>query len=146
FNGEIYNFQELRQELEHEGYQFVSGTDTEVILALYDRYKEKCLGHLRGMFALAIYDEQTKTLFCARDRLGKKPFKFYIDHNVFMFASELKAILTQPEYHRELDHMALHHYLTFQYVPAPQTGFTHIHKLEAGHYLLLDCQSGKITK
>jgi len=146
FNGEIYNFQEKRAELEQEGYSFVSHSDTEVILALYDKYKEKCLDHLRGMFAFAIYDEQKQTLFCARDRVGKKPFKYYLDNNVFMFASELKAILTQPEYTREPDYLAIHHYLTLQYVPAPLTGFKGIKKLEAAHFMTLDLRTRRLVK
>ena len=146
FNGEIYNFQEKREMLEKDGYTFTSHSDTEVILALYDKYGEKCLDHLRGMFAFAIYDEQKNTLFAARDRVGKKPFKYYSDNNVFMFASELKAILTQPEYEREPDYTAIHHYLTLQYVPAPLTGFQGIAKLEPGHSLHIDLKTRKIEK
>ena len=144
FNGEIYNFQEKRDLLEKEGYTFASHSDTEVILALYDKYGEQCLDHLRGMFAFAIYDEQKQTLFCARDRVGKKPFKYYLDGNVFMFASELKAILTQPEYHKEPDYEAIHHYLTLQYVPAPLTGFKGIKKLAPAHSLTLDLKTKKM--
>ena len=146
FNGEIYNFQEKRAELEKCGYRFASHSDTEVILPLYDKYREKCLDHLRGMFALAIYDEREQTLFCARDRVGKKPFKYYLDDQVFLFASELKAILTQPEYVREPDYAAIHHYLTLQYVPSPLTGFKGIRKLEPAHYLLLDLKTRKLVK
>ncbi len=146
FNGEIYNFQEKRAMLEQEGYTFSSHSDTEVILALYDKYREKCLDHLRGMFAFALYDEQEQTLFCARDRVGKKPFKYYSDKNVFLFGSELKAILTQPEYSREPDYVAIHHYLTLQYVPAPLTGFAGIKKLEPAHFLLVDLKKKSIRK
>jgi len=145
FNGEIYNFQEKRAMLEKEGYTFTSHSDTEVILALYDKYGKECLSHLRGMFAFAIYDEQEKTLFCARDRVGKKPFKYYSDDNVFLFASELKAILTQPEYHKEPDYVAIHHYLTLQYVPAPLTGFKDIKKLPPAHFLTLDLKTKKLA-
>jgi asparagine synthase (glutamine-hydrolysing) len=146
FNGEIYNFQEKREMLEKDGYTFASHSDTEVILALYDKYGKDCLQHLRGMFAFAIYDKREQTLFCARDRVGKKPFKYYVDDNVFLFASELKAILTQSEYHREPDSLALHHYLTLRYVPAPLTGFVGIKKLEPAHFLLVDLKTGKIEK
>lgn len=146
FNGEIYNFQEKRTMLEEEGYTFASHSDTEVILALYDKYGEKCLDHLRGMFAFVIYDEQKQTLFCARDRVGKKPFKYYIDDNVILFASELKSILTQPEYHREPDYVAIHHYLTLQYVPAPLTGFVGIKKLEPAHFLTIDLKTKTVKK
>jgi len=146
YNGEIYNFLDERRSLEKEGYKFSSRTDTEVILALYDKYGTDCLKHLRGMFAFAIYDQRTNQLFCARDRLGKKPFKYFYDGRVFIFASELKAILTQGEYHREPDYLAIHHYLTLQYTPAPATGFLGIKKLEPAHFLLLDISSGRLTK
>lgn len=141
FNGEIYNFQEKRTMLEKEGYTFTSHSDTEVILALYDKYGQGCLEHLRGMFAFAIYDERGQTLFCARDRVGKKPFKYYLDEEVFIFASELKAILTQPEYHKEPDYEAIHHYLTLQYVPSPLTGFKDINKLPPAHSLFLNIRT-----
>lgn len=146
FNGEIYNFQEERALLEQDGYVFRSHSDTEVILALYDKHQEKCLEHLRGMFAFAIYDEREKTLFCARDRVGKKPFKYYFDGATFIFASELKAILTQSEYTREIDYTAIHHYLTLQYVPASLTGFKGISKLEPGHFLKLDLKTKELHK
>lgn len=146
FNGEIYNFQEERALLEKDGYSFKSHSDTEVILALYDKYHEKCLDHLRGMFAFALYDEKEQVLFMARDRVGKKPFKYFFDGDTFMFASELKAILTQPEYVRKPDYLAIHHYLTLQYVPAPMTGFVGISKLEPGHYLRLDLRTKKLKK
>jgi len=146
FNGEIYDFQEKREMLEKEGYAFVSHSDTEVILALYDKYGKGCLQHLRGMFAFAIYDEREKTLFCARDRVGKKPFKYYADDKVFLFASELKAILTQPEYHREPDYLAIHHYLTLRYIPGPLTGFSGIKKLKPAHFLFIDLKTGVIEK
>lgn len=145
FNGEIYNYREQRDRLEGLGYSFRSHTDTEVILALYAEHGSNCLQYLRGMFAFALYDEHTNTLFCARDRVGKKPFKYYLDGRVFLFGSELKAILTQPEYVRAPDYEAIHHYLTYQYVPAPRTGFVGIQKLLPGHSLTLDCGSGRCT-
>ncbi len=148
FNGEIYNFQEERAILKKNGYTFKSKTDTEVILALYDQYGLDFLKHLRGMFAFALYDHQKSHLICARDRLGKKPFKYYLDFekNIFMFASELKSILTQPEYKKEIDYDAIHHYLTLQYCPAPLTGFKNIKKLEPAHYLIVDYATGTIKK
>jgi len=146
FNGEIYNFQEKKIELEKDGYIFKSKSDTEVILALYDKFGKKCLEHLRGMFAFTIYDEQEKTVFCARDRVGKKPFKYYLDENVFIFGSELKAILTQKEYKKEPDYIAIHHYLTLQYCPAPLTGFKDLKKLEPAHYLFVDLKTKKVEK
>lgn len=146
FNGEIYNFQEKRDLLEKEGYTFKSKTDTEVILALYDKYGKKCLEHLRGMFSFAIFDEKEETIFCARDRVGKKPFKYYLDDSVFIFSSELKAILTQKEYEKQPDYIAIHHYLTLQYCPAPLTGFKDIKKLEPAHYLFIDIKNKKVEK
>jgi asparagine synthase (glutamine-hydrolysing) len=146
FNGEIYNFQEKRDLLIAKGYSFASQSDTEVILALYAEYGKRCVDHLRGMFAFAIYDEQEQNLFCARDRVGKKPFKYYLDDQVFLFGSELKAILTQPEYAREPDYEAIHHYLTLQYVPAPLTGFKGIRKLRPAHTLTLDLKTKEITE
>ncbi|MBI4036891.1 asparagine synthetase B, partial [Candidatus Daviesbacteria bacterium] len=112
FNGEIYNFQQEREKLKKLGYRFKSDTDTEVILALYDKYGTKCLTHLRGMFAFAIYDPKQKTIFLARDRIGKKPLKYFFNNEVFIFASELKAILTQKEIEKMPDYLAIHHYLT----------------------------------
>lgn len=146
FNGEIYNFQEKKAELEKDGYVFKSHSDTEVILALYDKFGKNCLEHLRGMFSFAIYDEKEKTIFCVRDRVGKKPFKYYLDDNVFMFASELKAILTQKDYQKEPDYIAIHHYLTLQYCPAPLTGFKDIKKLKPAHYLFIDLKTKKVEK
>ncbi len=146
FNGEIYNFQEKREMLEKDGYVFKSKSDTEVILALYAKFGKECLQHLRGMFAFAIYDQQEQTVFCVRDRIGKKPFKYYLDENVFMFASELKAILTQAEYKKEPDYLAIHHFLTLQYCPAPLTGFKGIKKLEPAHWLLVDLKTKQTEK
>ena len=146
YNGEVYNFQEERQKLEKEGYKFSSNTDTEVVLALYDKYGLGCLKRLRGMFAFAIYDDREKTIFLARDRIGKKPLKYYLDGQVFIFASELKAILTQPEIHRVVDDQAIQSYLIFGYAPSPLTGFEGISKLEPGHYLIMNLKRKSFEK
>ncbi len=143
FNGEIYNFLPLRDELEKKGYTFHSDSDTEVILYLYHEYQEHCVEYLRGMFAFAIWDRKKQTLFAARDRLGKKPFKFFMNDHCFIFASELKAILQNPEVPREVDRKAIDDYLTYQYTPFPATGFKHIQKLPPAHYLIY--HNGKIT-
>lgn len=143
FNGEIYNFQSLRKELEKDGVQFRSKSDTEVIIYAYKKYGVKCLEKLRGMFAFAIWDENKKELFAARDRLGKKPFKYYSDKNTFIFASELKAILRCPEVKKEPDQEAIANYLSFQYVPHPATGFVGIKKLPPAHYLIVK-ESGEL--
>ncbi len=136
FNGEIYNFQKLRASL--QGHAFRSHSDTEVIIRLYEQYGENCLQHLRGMFAFAIWDAKKQKLFLARDRVGKKPLKYYIGKDFFCFASELKALLKDPDVPRELDREAVFHYLTFQYVPHPMTGFKGIAKLPPAHYLVVD--------
>ncbi len=145
YNGEVYNFQSEREKLRKIGYRFKSGADTEVILALYDKYRTGCLTHLRGMFAFALYDAKENTVFIARDRIGKKPLKYYLDENVFIFASELKAILTQKEVVPEPDYLAIHNYLTYGYVPSPNTGFMGISKLEPGTYLILNTKNKKLA-
>lgn len=146
FNGEIYNFKEEKEKLTKLGYHFNSNTDTEVILALYDKYKVNCLKHLRGMFAFAIYDEATNEVFIARDRIGKKPFKYYINSNCFIFASEIKSILSQNEVSTDIDYLAIQKYFLYGYVPSPLTGFKNIFKLEPGHYMLINIKTGNIIK
>lgn len=137
YNGEIYNFVELRRGLEREGVAFRSKTDTEVVLALYERHGVECLKYLRGMFAFAIWDHPTRTLFLARDRLGEKPLYYYQDSERFLFASEPKAILQDPEVPVGADLLAIHHYLTFGYVPSPQSAFRGLRKLPPAHWLLV---------
>ncbi len=146
FNGEIYNFQKEKQILIRQGYKFVSNTDTEVVAALYSKYGKKCLGRLRGMFAFAIYDEIEKTLFLARDRIGKKPLKYILDDTKIIFASELKAILTQTNVKKQIDYGAVYKFLTFGYVPAPLTGFDGIKKLEPGSYMLINLRRKTVEK
>ncbi len=137
FNGEIYNFQALRDDLLKKGHRFRSKTDTEVILHLYEEKGVGCLQDLRGMFAFALWDEKAKVLFLARDRLGKKPLFYYADQEKFLFASEPKAILQDPWVKVEPDLEAIHHYLTYGYVPSPFSAFQGIRKLPPAHYLLL---------
>lgn len=138
FNGEIYNYQELRTALIEKGYPLRSQSDTEVIIYLYQEYGEKCLQYLRGMFAFAVYDQVKQKLFLARDRLGKKPLKYFFDGQTFIFASELKAILMNSEVPRDIDLEAIDLYLSLNYVPSPLTGFSHIRKLPPAHYLVLE--------
>ena len=145
FNGEIYNFLELRKELEKDGVSFSSKSDTEVIIYLYKKYGASCLKYLRGMFAFAIWDENKQQLFLARDRIGKKPLKYFFDNNCFIFSSELKAIIKDKAVKKEVDFGAIDEYLTYQYVPQPKTGFKNIYKLEPAHYLIVD-KNGKIKK
>lgn len=145
FNGEIYNFLALRRELEQDGVQFCSGTDSEVIIHLYKKHGVECLQRLRGMFAFAIWDKRSHELFVARDRLGKKPLKFYRDSEKFLFASELKAILANTDVPRQIDWGAVDEYLSYQFVPHPKTGFVGIEKLEPAHYLLVH-ENGEVKK
>jgi len=136
FNGEIYNYQELRRELEDEGAEFYTKSDTEVVIHLYDRYGVDCLQHLRGMFALAIWDTRDDSLFLARDRIGKKPLLYSLQANGdLIFGSEFQALLKHPAISREVDYEAIHHYLSYICVPAPYTAFKQIRKLEPGHWL-----------
>lgn len=146
FNGEIYNFQEEKQKLIKLGYSFTSSSDTEVILALYDKYGKKCLDHLRGMFAFAIYDEIENIIFFARDRIGKKPLKYILNDEQIVFASELKAILTQTNVKREIDYQAIHLYLTYGYTPSPMTGFVGINMLEPGTYMFINLKNKSVEK
>lgn len=136
FNGEIYNFQELRAELENRGCIFKSRTDTEVILALYQLEGAKCLARLNGMFAFAIWDRVDKVLFMARDRIGKKPLYYYHGGaDRIAFASEIKAILKLQGIRRDVEPTAIADYLKYLYIPAPKTIFKGIHKLLPGHYM-----------
>ncbi len=138
YNGEIYNFQELRLYLEKKGHNFKSKSDTEVILHGYEEWGIDCLHKLRGMFSFGIWDIRRKQLFLARDRLGKKPLVYYYKNGHLVFASEIKAILQDQKVERKLNDSALHYYLTYQYVPSPDTIFYHINKLPPAHYLLYD--------
>ena len=136
YNGEIYNFQELRENLEKQGDKFYTKSDTEVIVHLYDRYGVDCVSYLRGMFAFAIWDERDKSLFIARDRVGKKPLLFSHQPNGdLIFASEFTAMLSHPDISREVDFEAIDSYLSYLCVPAPQTAYKQIRKLEPAHWL-----------
>lgn len=137
FNGEIYNYQEIRPHLQKLGHTFATNSDTEVILHGYEQYGPECLTHLRGMFAFALWDENTHTLLLARDRVGKKPIFYAEVDGQFLFASELQAIVRHPSVKRELDPFAIDDYLTYGYIPAPHTIFQSIKKLSPAHYLSL---------
>jgi asparagine synthase (glutamine-hydrolysing) len=146
FNGEIYNFQELRPELIARGHIFKGRSDSEVLLHAYEEYGKDCIHRLRGMFAFAIYDLNEKSLFIARDRIGIKPLYYYNRDGKFLFASEIKAILTDRSVAREVNDQAIYDYLGFEFVPAPQTMFRHINKLPSGHYLTLKDGRMEITR
>ena len=137
FNGEIYNYQSLREDIEKRGHRLYTRSDTEAVVQLFDEYGVDCLRLLRGMFAFAIWDERDSSLFLARDRVGKKPLLYSHQSNGdLIFGSEFQALLAHPAISREVDHSAIDNYLSYMCVPAPQTAFTQIRKLEPGHWLL----------
>lgn len=140
FNGEIYNFQELRRQLEQKGYTFKTKSDTEVIIYLYQEGGERCFEQLRGMFAIAIWDAKNRKVVLARDRVGKKPLFYFYDGKRCVFGSEMKAILEVPGIPREVDIEAMSDYFSLLYVPAPKSIYKHIRKLNPGHYAVISDQ------
>jgi asparagine synthase (glutamine-hydrolysing) len=143
FNGEIYNFQELRQVLERHGHRFSTRSDTEVIVHGYEEWGVECVRRLRGMFAFGLWDARAKRLLLARDRVGKKPLFYAEVDDQWVFASELQALIQHPGLAREVDRTALDDYLTYGYVPAPKTIFKGVWKLPPAHYLTLDLKEGR---
>lgn len=143
YNGEIYNFLELRTQLELKGHKFYTKTDTETIVHLYEDYGTKCLQYLRGMYAFALWDDKKKQLFLARDRLGKKPLYYTVVNNSFIFASEIKSILKYKNFTPEVDLEAIHLFLTYQYIPSPKTIYKNVYRLPPATYLLINT-TGKI--
>jgi asparagine synthase (glutamine-hydrolysing) len=144
FNGEIYNFLELKKDLESRGHKFKTNSDTETIVHAYEEFGADCLEHLRGMFAFAIYDFRDETLFIARDRVGKKPLFYSLtEKGNFVFGSELKVLIEHGEISREIDFAALDAFLTFGYVPEEFCIFKDVEKLEPAHFLIF--KDGKIS-
>ncbi len=141
YNGEIYNFQEIRAELEKKGYRFKSKSDTEVILHLYEEKGESCVNDLNGMFAFAIYDKQKQKMLLARDRLGIKPLYYALQNSKFIFASEIKAILATNLIKKEINYQAIDNYFSFLFVPCPETAFNSIKQIPPAHFLSLDLKS-----
>lgn len=136
YNGEVYNYQELRTGLIERGHKLSTNSDTEAVLHLYDEFGTDCLKHLRGMYAFAIWDETDKSLFLARDRVGKKPLLYsLLPDGSIVFGSEFTALLEHPGISREVDHEAIDSYLSYLCAPAPMTAYKHIRKLEPGHWL-----------
>src|ERR1700683_3025488 len=135
FNGEIYNFRPLRQGLLDHGHIFRTQGDTEVVLHLFEQYGIECLKYLHGMFAFAIWDSRTRTLFAARDRFGEKPFFYSKDGNSLIFASSIRCIVRDADFGTSPNFGAIDSYLSHQYVPSPQTAFCNIWKLPAAHFL-----------
>ncbi len=146
FNGEIYNFIELRSQLEREGLSFKTHCDTEVLLKAYLHWKISFLERLNGMFALGLWDPRSKRLLLSRDRLGIKPLYYFTAANTFAFASELKALTVLPRFQKDIDLQSLNDYFSLQYVPTPRTIFKNVFKLEPGHFLLFEDRQVKIEK
>jgi len=144
YNGEIYNHQELRADLEARGHRYRTRSDTETIVHLYEEYGRDCVNHLRGMFAFAIWDRRTRQLFVARDRFGIKPLYYRFDGNTFLFGSEIKTILAYPGVEPEFNRSTLAEYLAFGYVSGEPTMFAGIQKLLPGHTMTLD-EKGKVS-
>ncbi|MCD6309964.1 MAG: asparagine synthase (glutamine-hydrolyzing) [Candidatus Eremiobacteraeota bacterium] len=137
FNGEIYNHEKIRKRLIKAGHKYKSRTDTETIIHLYEEVGPDCVNEIEGMFSFCIWDQNKKRMFLARDRMGKKPLYYTIQNGLFIFASEIKAILEHPEIKRDLDPEAFYHYLTFAITPAPFTLFSGIKKLACGYSMLM---------
>lgn len=140
YNGEIYNFKELRKDLEKTGHRFYSNTDTEVIVHSYEEYGQDCIRKFNGCFAFAIWDSNKKELFLARDRIGIKPLYYFYKEGRFIFSSEIKAILLYEEFVRKVNTQALHDFLTFRFVPDPNTLFSGVKKLSPGHTITIKNQ------
>ena len=146
FNGEIYNFMELKIRLENLGHRFRTSSDTEIIAHAYEEYKEKCFQHFNGMFAIGIWDEKEKRLVLARDRLGKKPLYYSFINGTFLFASELKAIMVYPAFPRKVDPSSLMKYLFFEFIPCPHTIFKDARKIPAACYLIWDNKKTEVKQ
>ncbi len=146
FNGEIYNYQELRSELIQQGHRFRTQGDTETILHLYEQYGPECVKRLRGMFAFSIWDGPKQRLFAARDHLGQKPFFYALRGNEFLFGSEIKSLLAADTTLRRLDLAALDQYLTLRIIAPPRTMFREVSKLPPAHYLIYDKRGGLIIQ
>ena len=146
YNGEIYNFKDIRVGLERRGHIFKTQTDTEVIVHAYEEYGDDCVQHFNGMFAIALWDLRNRKLFLARDRIGIKPLYYWKDHFKLVFASELKALILHPDVPRQIDLEALDLFLTLEYVPAPYTIYKGIFKLLPGHTLTVENGAVKIRQ
>ncbi|MBU0703759.1 MAG: asparagine synthase (glutamine-hydrolyzing), partial [Chloroflexi bacterium] len=140
FNGEIYNYRELRAYLQKRGHVFRTRTDTEVILHLYEEFGVDCAQHLNGIFAFAIWDARREELVIARDRMGIKPLYYTEAAGQLIFGSEMKALLAHPDVARDIDPISLNEYLAFEYVPSPRTIIRDVHRLEPGHILRYDAR------
>lgn len=145
FNGEIYNYLELREDLELKGHRFYTKSDTEVLIHSYEEYGENFLNNLNGMFAFCVWDKNKQELILVRDRIGKKPLYYAMTSDAFIFASEIKSLLRYPTVSQEIDMLSLSKYLTYEYIPAPHSIFKEIKKLKPGHFLTYKVSSRDIV-
>jgi len=145
FNGEIYNYIEIKKELLKKEHVFKSNTDTEVIIHAYEEYGSKCINYFEGMFAFVIYDIKKKLLFLARDRFGIKPLYYFLKDGTFGFASEIKALTLLPDFKKELNYGAIGDFFKYRYIPSPKSIWKHIYKIPHGHYAFYDLSSQKFT-
>jgi len=144
YNGEVYNYKEIKEELENNGHIFEGNSDTEVILHAYAQWGTECLSRFIGMFAFVIYDEEKQTVFCARDRAGVKPFFYYWHEGLFLFGSELKAFHCHPGFRKQLNHSAVAAFMQYGNVPTPHCIFSDCFKLEPGHFIMIDLKQWSI--
>src|SRR3989304_1547811 len=142
FNGEIYNYKEIRTELEREGYKFFSSSDTEVLLKAFIRWGVDAVYKLIGMFAFVIYDKTNEKLYLFRDRAGVKPLHYYYKDGLFLFSSEIKSFCQHPMFDKKISMEALPLYFKFGYVPTPLTIYENTYKVKPGHYMIFDLGSG----
>ena len=146
FNGEIYNYKTIREDLINKGHKFKTNTDSEVIVHGYEEYGCELFKKLRGMFAILIYDSKNKIVVGARDHFGIKPFYYYKNDDIYLFGSEIKSFLEHPEFKKEVNKKALKMYLVFQYSIYEETFFKNVYKLKPGHYFVIKDNKMKITK
>ncbi len=145
FNGEIYNYKEIKADLIEKGRLFTTQTDTEVILQSFDEWGLKCVDRFIGMFAFVIFDRNTNKIFAIRDRAGVKPFYYYHKNNLFLFASELKALIAHSKFEKVIDEVVLPNYFHYGYIAAPYTIFKHTHKLMPGYFMELDLNTQSLS-
>ncbi len=146
YNGEIYNFESIKDELQSKGYRFKSHTDTEVLIKAYQEWGIDCVQKFRGMWAFGLYDLKKNCIILCRDRVGVKPLYWYYHDGLFMFASEVKAFLQHPKYRKEINRDAVSLFFQYSYIPAPYSIFCNTYKLEPGHVLIFSCATGNIVK
>jgi asparagine synthase (glutamine-hydrolysing) len=145
-NGEIYNFKEIRKELEESGYSFASWSDTEVVLKAFHKWDVKAVDRFIGMFSFAIFDEKNRQIYLFRDRAGVKPLYYYFEKGLLLFGSELRSLIKHPLFKKEINISAVSQYFSLGYIPAPLSIYNHIYKLEQAHYLQLDLTQQKLSK